>query len=96
MQTRLEKRHSPQQIAARLKVDFPDDAEMRVSPETIYQSLYVQTRGGLKRELTTYLRTGRSMRKPQRREGGRDGNRERGGRGTRRPERQFHHQWGPG
>jgi IS30 family transposase len=42
---------------------------MRVSPETIYQSLYVQARGGLKRELTAHLRTGRSMRKPRRRPG---------------------------
>lgn len=73
VQLRLERRESPEQISGRLRLDFPDDAEMRVSPETIYQSLYVQTRGGLKRELTTYLRTGRSMRKPQRREGERRG-----------------------
>ena len=46
---------------------------MRVSPETIYQSLYVQARGGLKRELTAFLRTGRSMRKPRRREAERRG-----------------------
>ena len=63
----LEERLSPEQIAGRLKVDFPDDPEMRVSPETIYQSLYVQARGGLKRELTAFLRTGRSIRKPRRR-----------------------------
>ena len=43
-----------------------------MSPETIYQSLYVQARGGLKRELTAYLRTGRSMRKPRRRDAGSD------------------------
>ena len=63
----LKERLSPEQIAGRLKVDFPDDLEMRVSPETIYQALYVQARGGLKRELTAFLRTGRSIRKPQRR-----------------------------
>ncbi len=63
----LRLRLSPEQIAGRLKVDFPDDPEMRVSPETIYQSLYVQARGGLKRELTTFLRTGRSIRKYRRR-----------------------------
>ena len=39
-------------VAGRLKVDFPDQPEMQVSTETIYQSLYVQSRGGLKRELT--------------------------------------------
>jgi IS30 family transposase len=63
--TRLKRRESPAQIAGRLAVDFPDDPEMQVSAETIYQSLYVQARGGLKRELTVYLRTGRSMRKPR-------------------------------
>lgn len=73
VQARLKRRDSPEQIAGRLKVDFPDDLEMRVSAETIYQSLYVQARGGLKRELTQYLRTGRSMRKPHRREGERRG-----------------------
>lgn len=66
VQAGLERRDSPEQIAGRLRVDFPDDPEMRVSPETIYQSLYVQARGGLKRELTAYLRTGRSIRKPRR------------------------------
>lgn len=69
VQQRLKRRDSPEQIAGRLKVDFPDDAEMRVSHETIYQSLYVQSRGGLTRELTAHLRTGRSMRKPRRKEG---------------------------
>ena len=66
VQARLERRESPEQIAGRLKVAFPDEPEMWVSAETIYQSLYVQARGGLKRELTAYLRTGRSMRKPRR------------------------------
>jgi IS30 family transposase len=70
---RLQRRDSPEQISGRLRVDFPDELEMRVSPETIYQSLYVQARGGLKRELTVFLRTGRSMRKPRRREGERRG-----------------------
>jgi len=72
VQARLERRESPEQIAGRLKVDFPDQPEMWVSTETIYQSLFVQARG-LKRELTAYLRTGRSMRKPRRREGVRRG-----------------------
>jgi IS30 family transposase len=73
VQSALKRRESPEQIAGRLKIDFPDDLEMRVSAETIYQSLYVQARGGLKRELTRYLRTGRSMRKPRRLEGERRG-----------------------
>jgi IS30 family transposase len=60
----LEKRWSPQQISGRLRVDFPDDAEMRVSHETIYQSLFVQARGALRKELTMHLRTGRPRRKP--------------------------------
>jgi len=67
VQQGLRSRLSPEQIAGRLVVDFPDDLEMRVSPETIYQSLYVQSRGGLNRELTRFLRTGRSVRKPHRR-----------------------------
>jgi len=61
----LEKRHSPQQIAARLRQDFPDDPEMWVSHETIYQALYVQPRGELARLVKTALRTGRTRRKPQ-------------------------------
>ena len=63
---RLEENHSPEQIAARLRDDFPDDPEMWVSHETIYQALYVQGRGALKRELTRHLRTGRALRKPRR------------------------------
>jgi len=73
VQDRLQRRDSPEQIAGRLKVDFPDEPEMWVSAETIYQSLYVQARGGLRRELTQHLRTGRTMRKPRRREGERRG-----------------------
>lgn len=73
VQARLRRRDSPEQIAGRLRIDFPDEPEMWVSSETIYQSLYVQARGGLKRELTAYLRTGRSMRKPRRRAGQRRG-----------------------
>jgi IS30 family transposase len=62
----LQRRFSPEQIAGRLRRRFPDDPEMWVSTETIYQSLYVQSRGALKRELTRYLRTGRALRKPGR------------------------------
>jgi IS30 family transposase len=60
-------RWSPEQITARLRVEFPHDESMRVSHESIYQSLYVQSRGALRRELTTALRTGRTVRKPRRR-----------------------------
>jgi len=73
VQDRLKRHESPEQIAGRLRIDFPDDEEMRVSHETIYQSLYVQSRGGLTRELTAHLRTGRSMRKTRRKEGERRG-----------------------
>ena len=48
----LERRFSPQQISARLKLDHPDDPEMRIAAETIYQSLYVQSRGRLRKDLT--------------------------------------------
>src|SRR5262245_2551925 len=68
VQTRLKQNHSPEQIAQRLRQDFPNDTEMRVSPETIYQSIYVQGRGGLRRELAKHLRTGRVLRKPRRRD----------------------------
>jgi IS30 family transposase len=59
----LEQGWSPQQISARLKVEFPDDARMRISHETIYLSLYVQSRGELRRQLSAQLRTGRSTRR---------------------------------
>src|SRR5512144_411051 len=64
---------SPEQIAKRLPVDFPDDASMRVSHEAIYQALYVQRRGALRRELTACLRTGRALRVPAARTRGRGG-----------------------
>jgi len=60
---RLEQLWSPQEIAQRLRLDFPDDPEMRVSHETIYQSLFVQGRGELRRELARCLRSGRAVRK---------------------------------
>ena len=60
----LSLRHSPEQISHRLVKDFPDDESMRVSHETIYQALYFQARGGLKREVAQALRTGRTRRKP--------------------------------
>jgi len=65
----LAKKYSPEQIAGRLRVEFPDREGMWVSPETIYQSLYVQSRGALKRDLTSYLRTGRAVRRPSRKVG---------------------------
>jgi IS30 family transposase len=66
VQAGLVDRWSPRQIAARLAREFPDRPEMRVSHETIYQSIYVQGRGALRRELAACLRTGRALRKPQR------------------------------
>ena len=56
---------SPQQIAAHLVRDYPDNPEMRVSHETIYKSLFVQARGALRKELTVCLRTGRAQRRPR-------------------------------
>src|SRR5512144_955789 len=56
---------SPEQISKRLRVDFPDDESMRISHEAIYQSLYVQGRGALRRELVACLRTGRALRVPR-------------------------------
>jgi len=58
---------SPQQIAARLICDYPDDLGMRVSHETIYRTLFIQARGALRKELTACLRTGRAQRRPHRR-----------------------------
>ena len=62
---------SPEQIARRLPVDFPDDETMRISHEAIYQALFVQSRGALRRELTACLRTGRVLRTPRARARGR-------------------------
>ena len=63
--TWLEELWSPQEISARLRVEFPEDSMMRVSHETIYRSLFVQGRGELRRELTRCLRSGRRRRRPQ-------------------------------
>jgi IS30 family transposase len=62
----LERKWSPRRISRHLVITFPDQPEMRVSPETIYQSIYVQGRGALRRELAACLRTGRALRKPRR------------------------------
>ena len=71
--TRLNNKHSPQQIAHRLRQDFPEDPTMWVSHETIYQALYVQAAGGLGHELTVEkaLRSGRTTRGPRSRLSGR-------------------------
>lgn len=61
----LARRWSPQQISARLRREHPDDPEMRISHETIYQSLYVQSRGELRRQLARNLRSGRTKRRPR-------------------------------
>jgi transposase, IS30 family len=58
----LDEDYSPVEIAGRLAVEYPDDDGMRISHETIYQAIYVHPRGGLKRELTAHLRTGRTAR----------------------------------
>ena len=73
VQGKLRERWSPEQVSRRLAAEFPDRPEMRVSHETIYQSLYVQARGALRRELTASLRTGRALRRPRRKEGERRG-----------------------
>jgi IS30 family transposase len=65
----LRRRYSPEQIAGRLRHEFPADPEMRMSTETIYQSLYVQSRGALRRDLARCLRTGRALRRPCRQAG---------------------------
>jgi IS30 family transposase len=62
---RWAKSWSPEQIANRLRFDFPEDESMRISHEAIYQALYVQGRGALRRELTACLRTGRALRVPR-------------------------------
>ncbi|MFF4903091.1 IS30 family transposase, partial [Streptomyces sp. NPDC001068] len=66
IQEHLAMRWSPEQICHALRARFPDRPEMHVTHETIYQALYVQGRGELRRELTRSLRTGRAMRRPHR------------------------------
>jgi transposase, IS30 family len=73
VQERLEKRWSPEQISRMLEREFPGEPGMRVSHETIYQSIYVQGRGALRRDLAACLRTGRALRKPRRKAGERRG-----------------------
>ncbi len=63
VERKLEAKWSPQQISAWLALEYPDHPEMQVSHETIYQSLFVQSRGALRKELHTYLRSGRAMRR---------------------------------
>ena len=66
VQDGLEQRWSPQQIARRLRREHPDRPEWHVTHETIYQALYLQARGGLRREVASWLRTGRVLRRPHR------------------------------
>ena len=73
VQDKLGQRWSPEQISVMLEREFPGDLGMRVSHEAIYQSIYVQGRGALRRELAACLRTGRALRKPRRKEGERRG-----------------------
>ena len=65
VQKLLDRRYSPEQASGRLKVQFPGDPAMRASHETIYQSIYLYPRGGLRRELKASLRTGRRTRRPR-------------------------------
>jgi IS30 family transposase len=64
VEEKLEVRWSPEQIAGWLARQFPDQAEMQVSHESIYRSLFGRSRGALRRELTRHLRTKRAMRRP--------------------------------
>jgi IS30 family transposase len=73
VQGKLEANWSPEQISAMLVAEFGGRPEMRVSHETIYQALYVQGRGALRRELARHLRTGRALRRPRRKDGERRG-----------------------
>jgi len=73
VQAMLERRWPPEQISVMLRLEFPDEPEMRVSRETICQAIYVQGRGALRRELAASLRTGRALRKPHRRSAERRG-----------------------
>ena len=67
VQRKLKRNWSPEQVSAHLRRRFPGRPEMQVSHETIYQAIYVQGRGALRRELAAHLRTGRALRKPRRR-----------------------------
>jgi IS30 family transposase len=73
VRARLDARDSPEQIAGRLRLDHPDDPEMRVSHETIYKELYLQARGALRKDLARRLRTGRAVRRPRGRGAGTGG-----------------------
>jgi transposase, IS30 family len=73
VQARLKENWSPEQISVMLRRQFPGRPEMRVSHETIYQAIYVQGRGALRRELAACLRTGRALRRPRRPGGERRG-----------------------
>jgi len=73
VQAKLKEELSPEQIAAELRRQYPNDTEMWVSHEAIYQSIYVQGRGALRRELAVHLRTGRVMRRPHRKSNERQG-----------------------
>ena len=73
VQARLKQKWSPEQVSVMLRREFPDRPEMQVSHETIYQSIYVQGRGALRRELASCLRTGRALRRPRRKDGERRG-----------------------
>ena len=73
VQARLKQKWSPEQVSTWLRRQFPDRPEMQVSRETIYQSIYVQGRGALRRELASCLRTGRALRRPRRKDGERRG-----------------------
>ena len=66
MQFKLKEKLSPEQISAELREEFPGQPEMWVSHEAIYQAIYVQGRGALRRELAVCLRTGRALRRPRR------------------------------
>ena len=65
VEEKLQQRWSPQQIAGWLKLTYPNTPEMQVSHESIYRTLYVQSRGALRKELSRYLRTGRVLRRPK-------------------------------
>ncbi|SMY03726.1 hypothetical protein BAURA63_03818, partial [Brevibacterium aurantiacum] len=73
VQAGLEEKLSPEQIVGRLRRDHPDDPRFHVSHETVYKTIYLQARGGLKRDLAALTRTGRTIRHPHRKTGERRG-----------------------